>query len=204
MATEIGMNWNNSETLAHAPLVRCAWAKKADPLMQRYHDHEWGLANGDRIHLIEHLALEGFQAGLSWAIVLNKRQALRNAFHAFQPERVCRMDGQDVRRLLGNTAIIRNRLKIEAVIANAQALLDFEKKHGSFAEFLWQFKPMRREARYTHETLPAHTEESHAMSKTLKSLGFRFVGPTGCYAFMQSVGIVNDHTVDCFRWSEGG
>ncbi len=180
---------------------RCAWVPDADPLYVAYHDEEWGLPSRDERHLFEMLVLEGAQAGLSWSTILRKRDGYRRAFAGFDAERVARFGSEDVERLMGDAGIVRNRLKIESAIANARAVLALD---GGFAELLWSFvggEPKVNRWRTLAE-IPAETEESRAMSKELKRRGFRFVGPTVCYAFMQATGIVNDHTVDCFRFSE--
>jgi DNA-3-methyladenine glycosylase I len=179
---------------------RCAWAPESDPAYLAYHDEEWGVPLHDDTHLFEMLTLEGAQAGLSWATILHKREGYRRAFAAFDVERVARFGPRDVERLLGDASIVRNRLKIESAIANAQATIEA----GGLDELLWSFvggKPLvNRWA--TLADMPAETDESRAMSKELKRRGFRFVGPTTCYSLMQACGLVNDHTVDCFRYSE--
>ncbi|MDQ4030102.1 MAG: DNA-3-methyladenine glycosylase I [Actinomycetota bacterium] len=182
-------------------LNRCAWVPEADPLYVAYHDEEWGLASRDERHLFEMLVLEGAQAGLSWSTILRKRDGYRRAFAGFHAERVARFGPKDVARLMADAGIVRNRLKIESAIANARAVLALD---GGFAELLWSFvggEPKVNAWRTLGE-IPAETAESRAMSKELKRRGFRFVGPTVCYAFMQATGIVNDHTVDCFRFAE--
>ncbi len=173
----------------------------ADPLYVTYHDEEWGVPSHDDRHLFELLVLEGAQAGLSWATILRKREGYRRAFADFDVAKVARFDDRDVERLLADAGIVRNRLKVESAIANARATLDLDVALG---EYLWSFvggEPKVNRWRALRE-LPAQTDESAAMSKDLKKRGFRFVGPTVCYAFMQAAGLVNDHTVDCFRWSE--
>jgi DNA-3-methyladenine glycosylase I len=172
--------------------------------MTAHHDEEWGTPSHDDRHLFELLTLEGAQAGLSWSTILNKREGYRRAFAGFDPEAVARFGPKDVERLLQDRGIVRNRLKIESTLANAPRVLEAQAEHGSFAAYLWSFvdgKPLVGNWRTLSE-LPAETDLSRAMSKDLKKRGFRFVGPTVCYAFMQSVGIVNDHTVDCFRFRE--
>jgi DNA-3-methyladenine glycosylase I len=172
--------------------------------MTAYHDDEWGTPSHDDRHLFELLTLEGAQAGLSWSTILNKREGYRRAFAGFDPEAVARFAAKDVERLLQDASIVRNRLKIESTIANAPRVLEVQQEHGSFAAYLWDFvggKPIVGRWRSLSE-LPAETELSRALSKDLKKRGFRFVGPTVCYAFMQTVGLVNDHTVDCFRYAE--
>jgi DNA-3-methyladenine glycosylase I len=172
--------------------------------MTAHHDDEWGTPSHDDRHLFELLTLEGAQAGLSWSTILNKREGYRRAFAGFDPEAVARFAAKDVERLLQDASIVRNRLKIESTIANAPRVLEVQQEHGSFAAYLWDFvggKPIVGRWRSLSE-LPAETELSRALSKDLKKRGFRFVGPTVCYAFMQTVGLVNDHTVDCFRYAE--
>jgi DNA-3-methyladenine glycosylase I len=181
------------------PPQRCAWA--VSPLMIRYHDEEWGLpVHGDR-RLFEFLILEGAQAGLSWETILKKREAYRAAFAAFDPRKVARFDGKKVRALLQDPGIVRNRLKITAAIGNAAAFLAVQQEFGSFDAYIWQFVGGRvrvTSPRSLHQ-VPASTAESDAMSRDLRKRGFRFVGSTICYAFMQAVGMVNDHVVTCFR-----
>ena len=178
---------------------RCAWARGERET--RYHDEEWGVPLHDDQKLFELLVLEGAQAGLSWSTILAKRAAYRAAFDAFDPRTVARYTARDVRRLLRNAGIVRNRAKIEAAIANARALLAVREEHGSFDAWIWRFAEGRpvQAARRSLRQIPAETEASHAMSRELRARGFRFVGPTICYAFMQAVGMVNDHTIDCFR-----
>lgn len=175
---------------------RCAWAGLDDPLMLAYHDEEWGVPSHDPRHLFEMLILEGAQAGLSWRTILHKRENYRRAFDGFDPRKIARYDARKVRSLLQNAGIVRNRLKIESAISNARAALTIE----DLDRYLWTFvgRPIRNAWRSLKE-IPARTPESDAMSKDLKRRGFRFVGSTICYAFMQAVGLVNDHTVDCFR-----
>jgi DNA-3-methyladenine glycosylase I len=181
-------------------LSRCAWVPESDPLYVAYHDEEWGVPSHDERHLFEMLVLEGAQAGLSWSTILRKREGYRKAFAGFEVAKVARFGPRDIERLMGDAGIVRNRRKIESAIANALATLELE----SFDELLWSFvdgKPLQNRFRRLTD-IPAETAESKAMSKELKRLGFRFVGPTVCYAFMQACGLVNDHTVDCFRYSE--
>jgi DNA-3-methyladenine glycosylase I len=171
--------------------------------MLRYHDEEWGVPSHDDRHLFEMLILEGAQAGLSWSTILNKRENYRRAFDGFDFEKVARYGEADVARLLGDAGIVRNRMKIEATVGNAKALLAVREEAGSFDAYTWRFvdgKPKRNAFRSMGE-LPASTPESDVMSKDLKKRGFRFVGSTICYAFMQAVGMVNDHEVGCFRYS---
>jgi DNA-3-methyladenine glycosylase I len=178
---------------------RCSWAKS--PLMVAYHDQEWGVPLHDDRALFEFLILEGAQAGLSWEIILNKRENYRHAFDRFDPKKVVRYGKLKVRQLLRDPGIVRNRLKIAAAISNAQAFLRVQTEFGSFDRYVWQFvggKPMKLDWTRTGH-VPAKTAESDAMSKDLKRRGFRFVGSTICYAFMQATGMVNDHARDCFR-----
>jgi DNA-3-methyladenine glycosylase I len=182
---------------------RCEWAG-ADPLMMAYHDEEWGVPAHDDRRLFEFLVLEGAQAGLSWSTILRKREAYGAAFDRFDPARVAAYDEAKVLELMGNAGIVRNGLKIRAAVRNARAFVDVQRQHGSFDTYIWQFvggRPLQPR-RATMRDVPATTSESDAMSKALKQLGFTFVGSTICYAFMQTVGMVNDHTVDCFRWHE--
>ena len=168
--------------------------------MLAYHDEEWGVPSHDERHLFELLTLEGAQAGLSWSTILGKREGYRRAFAGFDPEAVARFGPADVERLLADTGIVRNRLKVESTVANAAALLEL----GDLAAYLWDFvggEPLVGRWRSSAE-LPAETELSRALSRDLKRRGFRFVGPTVCYSFMQAVGLANDHTVDCFRFAE--
>jgi DNA-3-methyladenine glycosylase I len=172
--------------------------------MLAYHDAEWGLPAHDDRHLFEMLTLEGAQAGLSWKTILDKREGYRRAFAGFDPAAVARFDAAKVRRLLADPAIVRNRLKIESTVANAEAVLSVQLEHGSLDAYLWSFvggTPIVRGPRSPAQ-VPSETEESRAMSKDLKRRGFRFVGPTVCYALMQATGMVNDHTPSCFRWAE--
>jgi DNA-3-methyladenine glycosylase I len=185
-------------------LVRCAWVPTGDPLYAAYHDEEWGMPSHDDRYLFEMLVLEGAQAGLSWATILRKREGYRKAFARFVPQEVARFGRRDVERLLGDAGIVRNRAKIEAAVANARATLAVQEEDGSLDAFLWSFvggSPLRNAWKTVGE-IPAETAESRAMSKELKRRGFRFVGPTTCYAFMQAAGLVNDHVVDCFRYRE--
>lgn len=180
--------------------TRCAWAG-ADDRMVRYHDEEWGVPVHDDSLLFEFLILEGAQAGLSWKTILHKREAYRKAFHRFNPRKIARYDAQDVRRLLDNLGIVRNRLKIQSTIKNAEAFLKVQKEFGSFNAYIWRFvgdRPIRHMIR-NPRSIPVSTKESDAMSKDLKKRGFTFVGTTICYAFMQATGMVNDHELKCFR-----
>jgi DNA-3-methyladenine glycosylase I len=183
---------------------RCGWVPREDPLYVAYHDDEWGVPSHDERHLFELLVLEGAQAGLSWLTILRKRDGYRRAFAGFEPEAVARFDELDVERLLGDAGIVRNRAKIEAAIANARATLAVRDELGSLDTLLWSFvggEPLVNDWR-TVDEIPAETAESGSMSKELKRRGFRFVGPTTCYAFMQAAGLVNDHVVACFRYEE--
>jgi DNA-3-methyladenine glycosylase I len=180
-------------------LARCPWCG-SDPLYQHYHDTEWGVPHADDIRLFEKLVLEGFQSGLSWITILKKRDAFRAAFHAFAPERIARYGKRDVARLMADAGIVRNRLKIEATIDNAKAYLKL-KQRISLGAFLWGLldgRPADNRVKTTKEIV-AQTPASRTLSKALKAEGFRFVGPTTLYAFMQSVGMVNDHLVTCHR-----
>ena len=183
--------------------VRCGWAGD-DPLMVEYHDRDWGVPLHDDRRLFELLTLEGAQAGLSWRTVLVRRDGYRRAFHDFDVRRVAEMTADDVERLLHDTSIIRHRGKVESTISNAQAVLEIQREAGSLDALLWSFvggAPRRNEFRALTD-LPAQTEASKMMSTELKRRGLRFVGPTICYAFMQAAGLVNDHTIDCFRRDE--
>ena len=183
--------------------TRCGWAG-TDPLYVAYHDTEWGIPVHDDRHLFEMLTLEGAQAGLSWITILKKRENYRKAFDGFHPARIARYDAKKVRTLLANEGIVRNRLKIASTISNAAAFLEIQKEFGSFDSYIWQFvggKPQLNHRKSLRD-IPARTEVSDAMSKDLKKRGFRFVGSTICYAFMQAVGMVNDHTSGCFRYGK--
>jgi DNA-3-methyladenine glycosylase I len=183
---------------------RCEWVPEEDPAYVAYHDEEWGVPSHDDRHLFEMLVLEGAQAGLSWSTILRKREGYQRAFDGFDAEKVARFKEKDVERLLADPGIVRNRRKVESAVANARAILEVNDEHGSLDAFLWTFvggRPKRNRFR-TMSEIPAETEESKAMSKDLKRRGFRFVGPTVCYAFMQATGMVNDHVTSCFMWSE--
>lgn len=179
-------------------LSRCPWCE-GDPLYEKYHDEEWGVPKYDSRFLFEMLILEGAQAGLSWITILRKREGYRAAFADFDPERIAAFTEKKEDQLLQNKEIIRNRLKVKAAITNARAFLDFEEKQGSFSDFIWHFVDGKQVINHwnTLDEVPAQTPTSQAMSKQLKKLGFKFVGPTICYAYMQSVGLVNDHLVGC-------
>lgn len=185
---------------AESSVVRCEWAR-GDDLYNAYHDLEWGVPTVDDARLFECLTLEGAQAGLSWRTILNKREGYRRAFKDFDPEAVARMRDPSVDRLLKDAGIVRHRGKIESTLNNARRVLEVQKEFETLAQFLWDLvggRP-RQNAWASMADLPAETEASVKMSKALKKLGFRFVGPTTCYAFMQATGMVNDHQVSCFR-----
>jgi DNA-3-methyladenine glycosylase I len=182
---------------------RCEWCG-TDPLYVRYHDHEWGVPVHDNRRLFEFLILEGAQAGLSWLTILKKRENYRKAFYGFDPQKVAAYSEADVQRLLADPGIVRNRLKIESAIRNARGVLEIMDEFGSFEAFIWRYvdcQPRQNAWRSLGE-LPARTELSDTISKDLKKRGFNFVGSTICYAFMQAVGMVNDHVVGCFRFDE--
>lgn len=183
--------------------TRCAWAG-TDLLYLEYHDREWGVPVHDDRTLFEFLVLEGAQAGLSWLTILRKRAHYRVAFDGFDPARVARYSEARVRKLLADPGIVRNRLKVEGAVRNARAFLAVQKEHGSFDRFAWQLVGAhpRKNAWRSVKEIPAHTAESEALSKALRQRGFTFVGSTICYALMQAVGMVNDHTRDCFRHDE--
>lgn len=184
--------------------MRCGWVGESDPLFLVYHDKEWGVPVHDDSLIFEFLVLEGAQAGLSWGTILKKRENFRKAFGGFDPKTVATFDRRRVKALLNNPGIIRNRLKVESAIQNAKAFLEVQKGFGSFDAYLWRFvggRPKINRWRSTRE-IPAKTLESEAMSKDLISRGFRFVGPTICYAHMQATGMVNDHLTTCFRYKE--
>jgi DNA-3-methyladenine glycosylase I len=185
-------------------IIRCSWA--GNELSIRYHDEEWGTPVHDDRTLFEFLILEGAQAGLSWETILKKRKNYRATFNNFDPARVARYDGKKVQSLLKNEGIVRNKLKIHSAIRNAKAFLQVQKEFGSFDRYIWGFtggKPMVNRRR-AHKHIPASVPESDAMSKDLKKRGFNFVGTTICYAFMQATGMVNDHLVSCFRYTQVG
>jgi DNA-3-methyladenine glycosylase I len=184
-------------------LVRCAWATGSE-LMIRYHDEEWGLPAHEDARLFEFLILEGAQAGLSWETILNKRENYRAALDGFDVRRVARYDRRKTAQLLKNPGIVRNRLKVASAVRNAQALLQVQEEFGSFDRYVWQFVDGRPQVNpwKSGSRIPATSPESDAMSKALKKRGFNFVGSTICYAFMQAVGMVNDHALQCFRRKE--
>ncbi len=183
---------------------RCVWSVGGNSLITQYHDIEWGVPVHDDKRLFEFLALEGAQAGLPWQTILNKRENYRKAFHSFDPAKVARYTMKDERRLLNNPGIVRNRLKVESSINNAKRFLVIKKEFGTFDQYVWRFvdgKPIKHTFRSLSE-IPAKTVEADSLSKDLQKRGFRFVGPTICYAFMQAVGMVNDHTTNCFRYNQ--
>lgn len=183
-------------------VARCPWGE--DPLLREYHDREWGVPVHDDRLLFEVLVLEGAQAGLSWITILRRRDGYRKAFKGFDPANVARFDGAAIDRLMGTTEVIRNRRKIESAVRNARVVLDIAREAASFDRYVWGFvgnRP-RQNAWKTMGTIPAETEQSRALSKDLTKRGASFVGPTICYAFMQSVGMVNDHVISCFRYSQ--
>jgi DNA-3-methyladenine glycosylase I len=184
--------------------TRCPWGAWSDALYRTYHDEEWGVPSRDERHLFELLILEGAQAGLSWSTILRKRDGYRAAFAGFDPAAVAGFDAADVERLLGDPGIVRNRAKIEATIANARAVVGLEAAGRTLGRLVWEHvgdRPIQNRWRTLTE-LPAETDASRRLSRDLKTHGFRFVGPTICYAFMQAVGMVNDHVLDCFRYPE--
>jgi DNA-3-methyladenine glycosylase I len=182
-------------------LKRCRWAQSE--LAIRYHDEEWGVPVHDDVRLFEFLILEGAQAGLSWETVLRKRDPYRDAFDGFDPRKVAAYDHRKIKELLADPGLIRNQLKIRSAVTNAQAFLEVQREFGSFDRYIWSFTDgaTLQNRRRDLESIPSRTQESDAMSRDLTKRGFKFVGTTICYAFMQAVGIVNDHTTDCFRYS---
>jgi DNA-3-methyladenine glycosylase I len=188
------------KSAAAVEVVRCPWGGIDEPIYARYHDIEWGVPKADDRAMFEKMVLEGFQSGLSWLTILKKRDNFRKAFHNFEPERIARYGARDIARLMDDAGIVRNRLKVEATIDNAKALLKLQKR-TSLAAFLWGFldgRPQINEHQ-SFKSVPAETPTSKAISKALKAEGFRFVGPTTVYAFMQATGMVNDHLVSCHR-----
>jgi DNA-3-methyladenine glycosylase I len=180
---------------------RCSWVSD-DPLYIAYHDEEWGVPSRDDRHLFEMILLEGAQAGLSWITILRKRARYREVFDGFDPEKIARYGARKKRALLQDAGIVRNRLKVEAAVSNARAFLDIVESEGFFADFLWSHvdgRPIQNRWRRVKD-VPTSTPQSDAMSKALKKRGFKFVGTTICYAFMQATGMVNDHVTDCFRY----
>lgn len=197
----------NEFALSRGPMEamkeRCAWAGN-DPLYIAYHDNEWGVPSHDDRHLFEMLILEGAQAGLSWITILRKRENYRRAFANWDAKKIARFDERDVARLMNDAGIVRNRLKVAAAIDNAKAFLKVREEFGSFDQYIWQFvngAPIQNQRRSLRD-LPPSTRESDAMSRDLKQRGFRFVGTTICHAFMQAVGMVNDHVTTCFRHAQ--
>ncbi len=186
-------------------MERCAWLGD-DPLMIAYHDDEWGVPLHDDRRHFEFLVLDAFQAGLSWRTVLNKRENFRAAFDGFDPSKIVRYGDTERARLLADAGIIRNRQKVDATIGNARAFLDLQQREGGFDGWVWQFTDGRTIQNSWRELtdIPAKTDEAEALSKALKAEGFRFVGPTICYAYMQAAGMVNDHVTRCYRWPELG
>ncbi len=190
--------------MANVELARCRWA--TNPLLSEYHDNEWGVPVHEDGVLFEFLILEGAQAGLSWETILRKRENYRRAFHGFDAAKVARYDGNKVRQLMKDGGIVRNRLKIAATISNAQAFLAVTKEFGTFDRYIWRFASppeKKRTSRHARSNV-TRTPQSDAMSKDLKKRGFRFVGTTICYAFMQAVGMVDDHSRECFRSGQAG
>ena len=187
----------------NSELTRCAWSE-SDALLIEYHDKQWGLPLHDDQQLFEMLILEGAQAGLSWITVLKKRQAYREAFDHFDPEKVARYDEAKIAELLNNAGIIRNKLKVNSAVRNAKAFLKVQEEFGSFDAYIWQFTDGQAIINRwkSMSEIPAETSESQAMSKDLKLRGFNFIGPTICYAHMQATGMVNDHVIDCFRYKQ--
>jgi DNA-3-methyladenine glycosylase I len=182
-------------------ITRCAWPGD-DPLMRAYHDDEWGVPVHDDRKLFEFMVLDAVQAGLSWRTVLYKRENYRKALHNFDAAKIARFKDKDMERLLGDAGLVRNKLKMAAIVSNAKCYLEVQKECGSFDGYIWQFTGgrMKVNGHKTIKTIPAVSPEAEAMSKDLKARGFKFVGPTICYAFMQAAGMVNDHTVDCYRY----
>jgi DNA-3-methyladenine glycosylase I len=181
--------------------IRCAWCPADNPLYIQYHDEEWGVPVHDDRKLFEMIILDGAQAGLSWLTILKRREGYREAFDQFDAKKVAKYDAKKKAALMKNPGIIRNRLKIEAAVANAKAFLEVQKEHGTFDRYIWSFVggKTKRNHRKTRADIPTTSPEAEAMSRDLKKRGFRFVGPTICYAFMQAAGLVDDHTADCFR-----
>lgn len=185
-------------------VTRCQWSTGGNKLYFDYHDCEWGVPQHDDRVLFEFLILEGAQAGLSWSTILNKREGYRKAFSGFDPDKVARYDKVRINKLLQDSAIVRNRLKIESAVVNARAFLEVQEEFGSFDRYIWRFtggRPIQNSWKFMKQ-VPASTKDSDAISKDLKSRGFKFVGSTIIYAHMQATGMVNDHTVNCFRWKQ--
>jgi len=184
--------------------MRCPWAHGGNALYLAYHDFEWGVPQHDDRILFEFLLLEGAQAGLSWSTILNKREGYRSAFANFTPSTVARFDETEIEKCINDAGIVRNRAKIRSAVTNARHFIQLQKEFGSFDAYLWRFvdgKPIRNTWKSVTQ-IPTSTRESDALSKDLKQRGFKFTGTTIMYAFMQAVGMVNDHTADCFRWKE--
>jgi DNA-3-methyladenine glycosylase I len=182
-------------------VMRCWWGESAREY-RHYHDREWGFPVADDVRLFEKLSLEGFQSGLSWLTILRKRESFRRAFAGFDFRAMAQFDERDVARLLGDASIVRHRGKIEAVINNAGRAVELASEAGSLAAFVWQFEPAPRAGELRRDAIEAHTEESRALAGELKRRGWRFVGPTTVYAFMQAMGLVNDHLSGCAAWAE--
>ena len=185
-------------------MVRCAWVAGDDPLYVAYHDREWGVPVHDDVRLFEYLCLEGAQAGLSWRTILHRREHYRQAFAGFAPEKVAAFTEADALRLLQDPGIVRNRLKVHAALENARRVVEIQERAGSLASYLWAFVDGRPHVNRwaTAADVPAVSEEAQAMSRALRKMGLRFVGPTICYSFMQATGMVMDHVVECFRHDE--
>jgi DNA-3-methyladenine glycosylase I len=191
-------------TIPASNATRCQWAQSGHALYLDYHDLEWGVPQHDDRILFEFLILEGAQAGLSWSTILNKREGYRSAFADFSPSAVARFGDREISKCIGDASIVRNRAKIQSAVTNARYFLQVQEDFGSFDAYLWRFvdgKPIRNSWKNATQ-VPASTRESDALSKDLKKRGFKFTGTTIMYAFMQAVGMVNDHTTDCFRWRE--
>jgi DNA-3-methyladenine glycosylase I len=196
-------NKNSASTLASDGRIRCSWCLSGNDLYVRYHDTEWGVPAYDDATQFEFLILEGAQAGLSWATILNKREGYREAFAEFDAEKIARFGKREVAKLLNNPGIVRNRLKVAGAIENARAFLKLQEEQG-FAKYMWSFvggKPIDHKLK-THKNVPVTTPESDALSKDLRKRGFKFVGSTIIYAHMQATGMVNDHRTDCFRYRQ--
>ena len=191
---------NHSHALIDEP-TRCSWCL-SHPLMTEYHDREWGVLRTDNAGQFEHIMLETFQAGLSWLTILKKRENFRHAFDRFDPDKIAGYSDQDINRLMQDTGIIRSQSKIAAAINNSRIFLEITEEFGDFYSFLIQYKPKRRKVYRTEKDIPSQTPESRLFSIELRRRGFKYIGPVICYAHMQSVGIVNDHLISCFRYSE--
>lgn len=188
----------------HSLLHRCQWVQSDDPLSIAYHDLEWGVPVHDDLKHFEFIILEGAQAGLSWNTILRRRENYRQAFASFNPIKISSFDSKKIDQLLLNEGIIRNKLKIESAVSNAQHFLEVQKEFGSFDAYIWRFVNGQPIQNHWHalKEIPPQTKESEILSKDLKKRGFKFIGPTISYAYMQAVGLVNDHTIDCFRHKE--